>query len=192
MHKGSGWGLICIYAKRRMRFGHWQISAFVQRFTANPSAAISSTIGRNGLNRAIFRASLVDRSKRIPRHSRDRYVNDIHTHDGRLGPVATEIESVGFNGIADWKKKGGKKKNAQRRIRARTRARQRPAWVCNVNRYAQKKRERDKRDRERWGRRDLYLNIHSGETYATELRTMGVAREKISYRTLINYTWFWF
>lgn len=151
MHKESGWGLICIYAKRRMRFGHWQISAFVQRFTANPSAAISSTIGRNGLNRAIFCASLVDRSKRIPRHSRDRYVNVIHTHDGRLGPVATEIESVGFNGIADWKKKKKRKKeNAQRRIRrARTRARQRPAWVCNVNRYAQKKRERDKRDRER-------------------------------------------
>lgn len=149
MHKGSGWGLICIYAKRRMRFGHWQISAFVQRFTANPSAAISSTIGRNGLNRAIFCASLVDRSKRIQRHSRDRYVNDIHAHDGRLGPVATEIESVGFNGIADWKKKKKRKKKERSETHSRTHTRETETCVGVQRESIRTEKERKRQERQR-------------------------------------------
>lgn len=156
MHKGSGWGLICIYAKRRMRFGHWQISAFVQRSTANPSAAISSTIGRNGLNRAIFCASLADRSKRIPRHSRDRYVNDIHTHDGRLGPVATEIESVGFNGIADWKKKKEKKRTLRDAF-AHAHARDRDLRGCATWIDTHRKREKETRETEKDREGGIYI-----------------------------------
>lgn len=49
--------------------------------------------------------------------------------------------------------------------------------------------ERRERRRERG---KFILNIHYNETYVTEPRTMVAVREKIFYRALISYTWFWF
>lgn len=110
-----------------MRFDHRQISVFAaQRFTNGPRAAISNAIPTNGFeSRYLLHASLVDPLKR---NSRDRYVNDARANDGRLGP-APILKSMGFNGIADWKKKPART-HAQGHIRAR------PEICVGVNRYA--------------------------------------------------------
>lgn len=176
MHKGSGWGLICIYAKRRMRFGHWQISVFAQRFAASPRAAISSTIGRiDWIAISCARStSLVDRSKRIPRYSR--YVSDVHARRPlRLSAVEFEKSRIQWH---RWLKKRKKERSL---VRTRTRL----AWVCNGE-SIRTEREEKKRKTER----DLFKY-----TFRWNIRdrtAMGVAREKISYRALINYTWFCF
>lgn len=83
---------------------------------------------------------------------------------------------------------------------------QRVVLWYNVNQYAQKEREGERRERKkekgeggrekRGGRereREINFKYTFYETYATKPHiTMDVVREKISYYALINYTWFWF
>lgn len=128
MHKGSGWGLICIYAKPRMRFDHWQI--FGIRAAFHESAAQLSRIQfrRSGLNRAIscaclalFAGSLRERCTR------------------RLGPAPILI-GIRFNGRL--------KKDWEKDTLARTHARGRDLRGCESIR-TEKEREKE---RKIWGR----------------------------------------